>query len=98
MTRVARYILLGAVMDFAIYIALSLAPLLAERGGARDLELAGLPVTWGVVYSLTAVWGGKISDRVSRTSLGRLGLGLVIIVCLAFSRATEVCSTGSGCR
>ena len=89
MSRVARYILVGAVMDFTIYIALSLAPLLSERWGARDLSLAVLPVLWGVVYSSTAVWGGRISDRVSRTSLGRLGLGMVVATCLCFFLATR---------
>ncbi|MHC4862056.1 MAG: MFS transporter, partial [Planctomycetota bacterium] len=90
MGRVLRYVAMGGVMDFTIYVALSLAPLLSERWGAGSLALGLIPVAWGITYSATAVLGGRTSDRISRTSLARIGLALVIVVCLLFSRASQV--------
>ncbi len=90
MSRVARYAAMGGVMDYTIYIALSLAPLLAERWGAGPLQLGILPVALALSYSTTAILGGRISDRVSRTSLARLGLALIVLTFLALSRASEV--------
>ena len=85
-----RYVLVGAVMDFTIYIALSLAPLLAERHGAGPRELGILPASWAVAYSLTAVFGGRLSDRISRTALARAGVLLVVVACLWFARADRI--------
>jgi MFS family permease len=89
MGRVLRYVALGGVMDFTIYVALSLVPLLAERWGAGSLALGLIPVAWGVTYSATAVLGGRISDRISRTFLARIGLLLIVLACVLFSRATS---------
>lgn len=88
--RVLRYVAMGGVMDLTIYVALSLAPVLAERWGAEKLALGMLAACWGVSYTLNAVLGGRISDRMSRTSLMRVGLLLIILVCVLFSRATRV--------
>ncbi len=90
MSRVGRYVVMGGVMDLAIYIALSLVPLLAERAGAGSVALGVIPVTWGAGYAATALLGGRISDRVSRTALMRLGLGLVAATCLAFRLGTRL--------
>jgi MFS family permease len=81
---------MGGVMDFTIYIALSLAPLLAEKWGAGPLQLGILPGALALSYSTTAILGGRISDRVSRTSLARFGLALIVLTFLAFSRASQV--------
>ena len=89
MSRVLRYAVAGGVMDFTIYVALSLAPLLSSRWGAGPFVLGLLPVAWGVAYSLTAVFGGRISDRVSRTAMLRVGLLLIAAVCVFFSFATR---------
>ncbi len=77
-------------MDYTIYIALSLAPLLAEEWGAGPLELGILPVALALSYATTAILGGRISDRVSRTSLARFGLALIVLTFLGLSRASEV--------
>lgn len=77
-------------MDYTIYIALSLAPLLAEQWGAGPLQLGILPVALALSYSTMALLGGRVSDRVSRTTLARFGLGLIILTFLAFSQASEV--------
>lgn len=91
MGRVARYIVLAGVMDLVIYVALSLIPLLSVRKfGAGAMVLGGLPVAWGLVYSATATFGGRLSDRVSRTALMRVGLLATIVACIFFARATAV--------
>jgi Major Facilitator Superfamily len=90
MSRVARYAAMGGVMDYTIYIALSLAPLLSEQWGAEPIELGILPVAWAVSYSATAVLGGRLSDRVSRTSLARAGLAIIVLTFVCLSRASQV--------
>ncbi len=86
MSRVARYVVTGGVMDLTIYIAL-LAPLLAVQWHLRKLDLALLPLSWGVVYSLTAIFGGRLSDRISRTGSMRGAAVLFILSCGIFFTA-----------
>ncbi|MEN8149539.1 MAG: MFS transporter [Planctomycetota bacterium] len=88
--RVGRYVVTAGVMDFTIYVTVSLCALLARRWGAGPLVLGLLPVPWALVYSLTATFGGRISDRVSRTALARVGLFLVGGTCVVFSWADHV--------
>ncbi len=69
-------------MDFTVYVALSLVPLLSERQGAGPVMLALIPVCSGVAYTITAWQGGRISDRFSRTAVARAGL---LTACATFA-------------
>jgi MFS family permease len=89
MSRVARYALLGGVMDFTVYIALSLVPLLSRRWGAGPVGLGCIPFVGGISYCLTALVGGRICDRFSRTTVARFGLGISAATFAAFALATR---------
>jgi predicted MFS family arabinose efflux permease len=86
--RVARYVVIGGVMDFTVYVTVALCALLALRWGADALTLGLLPAVWASVYAIAATFLGRVSDRVSRTTLARGGLLLVAATCVLFTRAS----------
>ncbi|MCU0725941.1 MAG: MFS transporter [Planctomycetes bacterium] len=85
----ARYAVLGGVMDFTVYIALSLVPLISRRWGAGPIGLGCIPLVGGISYALTALAGGRICDRFSRTTVARFGLGISAATFAAFALATR---------
>lgn len=69
--------------DFSLFVAWSVIPVWAKvvvHATAADLGL--LPVTGGLAYVATSWAAGRLSDRVSRTTLARIGLVGFAAFCL----------------
>ena len=92
MARVsARYPAVGFGQDFSLFAVWAILPLWAKlHADATPLELGALPVFGGLPYVVTAFFAGKFSDRVSRTTLARIGLGLFASFCFFASRVETV--------
>lgn len=92
MARVsARFPVVGFGQDFALFTVWAILPLWAKLDAhATPLELGALPLFGGVPYVVTAFFAGRLSDRVSRTTLARIGLALFASFCFFVSRITAV--------
>ena len=92
MARVsARFPIVGFGQDFSLFAVWAILPLWAKLDAkATPLELGALPLFGGIPYVVTAFFAGRLSDRVSRTTLARIGLALFAVFCLLASRITEV--------
>jgi MFS family permease len=92
MARVsARYPVVAFGQDLSLFAAWAILPLWAEfEARATPLELGALPVFGGIPYVVTALFAGRLSDRVSRTTLARIGLALFALFCLLASRVATV--------
>ncbi len=92
MARVStRYPVVGSGQDFALFAVWAILPLWAKfTAHATPLELGALPVFGGIPYVVTAFFAGRVSDRISRTTLARIGLALFASFCFLAWRITEV--------
>ncbi len=92
MARVsARFPVVGFGQDFALFAVWAILPLWAKLDAhATPLELGALPLFGGIPYVVSAYFAGRFSDRVSRTTLARIGLALFASFCFFASRITEV--------
>ena len=83
MARVSpRFPVVGFGQDFSLFAAWAVLPLWAKfDAGATPLELGALPIFGGVPYVVAAFFAGRISDRISRTALARIGLALFAVFC-----------------
>jgi predicted MFS family arabinose efflux permease len=91
MARVSRrYHAVGFGQDFALFLSWIVIPLWATYDAeASPLLLGLLAVPGGTAYFLGALWTGRLSDRVSRTMLVRLGLLLFALYCFLAWWATS---------
>jgi MFS family permease len=77
--------------DLSLFVAWSVLPVWAERElHATPAQLGALPLTGGLAYIAMSLAGGRLSDRVSRTALARLGLLVFAAFCLLAWRATSI--------
>jgi hypothetical protein len=77
--------------DLSLFIAWAVIPVWAAREmHATETQLGFLPVIGGVAYVVTSVAGGSLSDRVSRTTLARIGLVLFSAFCFLAWRAHSI--------
>ncbi len=92
MARVsARFPIVGFGQDFSLFAVWAILPLWAKLDAkATPLELGALPLFGGIPYVVSAFFAGRLSDRVSRTTLARIGLALFALFCLLVSRITQV--------
>jgi MFS family permease len=92
MARVsARFPIVGLGQDLSLFAVWAILPLWAKFDAkATPLELGALPIFGGLPYVVTAFRAGKLSDRVSRTTLARIGLALFGVFCLLAWRITTV--------
>lgn len=92
MARVsARFPAVGFGQDFSLFAVWAILPLWAKlHANATPLELGALPVFGGLPYVVTAFFAGKFSDRVSRTTLARIGLALFAVFCFLAWRISTV--------
>jgi len=74
--------LAGFAVDYALYVAFVAVPFKAISLGATPLHLGTLPAVSSGFYVASALSFGKLSDRVSRLSLGRLGCGIFALGCV----------------
>jgi MFS family permease len=77
-------------MDGAFYLILTVIPLRAIELRATPLELGLLPLLGSGVYIAAALVFGRLSDRVSRLGMARLGAWLRMGVALALTRADSL--------
>jgi CP family cyanate transporter-like MFS transporter len=84
MARVsARFPAVGFGQDLSLFTAWAVLPLWAKlEAGASPGQLGALPIFGGVPYVITAYFAGRLSDRLTRTSLARVGLFLFAVFCL----------------
>jgi MFS family permease len=68
--------LAGFIIDYALYVAFVAVPFKAISLGATPLHLGALPAISFASYTISALSFGKLSDRVSRLALGRVGCGV----------------------
>jgi predicted MFS family arabinose efflux permease len=79
-----RYHVVGFGQDLSLFLAWTVIPLWAKfEGDVSVAELGLLPVPGGVSYWLGAILLGRLSDRMSRTSMVRFGLLLWATFCIA---------------
>ena len=92
MARVsARYPVVGFGQDLSLFAAWAILPLWAKLdANASALELGAIPVFGGIPYVVTAFYAGKLSDRISRTTLARIGLVLFAAFCFLAWRITTI--------
>jgi len=87
----ARYPLVGLGQDLSLFAAWAILPLWAKLDArATPLELGALPVFGGLPYVVTAFFAGRLSDRVTRTTLARIGLAGFGVFCLLASRVGSI--------
>ncbi|MEK7470150.1 MAG: MFS transporter [Planctomycetota bacterium] len=74
--------------DLSLFVAWSVIPVWAMvKAQATPAELGFLPVVGGLAYVVTSWAAGRLSDRVSRTTLARIGLVGFAVFCLLAWRA-----------
>jgi MFS family permease len=71
--RLWRYCLAGLLYDWLVYVFWTVVPIRAEEFGASSTQLALLQTSSTAVYVLSCLYMGRLSDRVSRSVLARLG-------------------------
>lgn len=77
--------------DLAQFVAWSVIPVWAKvSAGASPEQLGLLPVGVGVAYVVTSFVGGRLSDRVSRTTLARIGLAGFAAFCFMAWKAKTI--------
>ncbi len=88
--RVFRINLTAFVTDFALYLVWTAIPFKAIGLGATPAELGLLPAIASSTYVLTTVFAGRLSDKLSRLLLARLGCVVFAGGCLLVLRAPSV--------
>ena len=77
--------------DLSLFVAWSVIPVWARvEAGATPRQLGALPVAGGLAYVVTSFFAGRLSDRVSRTTLARVGLVMFGGFCFLAWQATSV--------
>src|SRR5262245_36636370 len=91
MTISWRYLVVAAGQDLSLFVMWTVVPLWARIDvHASPLALGALPISSGLAYTITSPLAGRLSDRVSRTTLARIGLVLFATACALASRAHSV--------
>src|SRR5438105_7654365 len=88
--RLWRYCLAGLLYDWLAYVFWTVLPIRAEEFGASATRLALLQTASTVIYILSSLFIGRLSDRASRSLLGRLGGLGAIAACLLAARADSL--------
>ncbi|MBI1851581.1 MAG: hypothetical protein HYR85_14665, partial [Planctomycetes bacterium] len=86
-----RYLVVAAGQDLSLFVVWSVIPLWAKIDAkASPLALGALPLSSGIAYTLASPLAGRLSDRVSRTTLARIGLLLYAVFCALASQANTI--------
>src|SRR5258706_14967027 len=81
--RLWRYCLSGLLFNWLGFVFWTVVPIVAERHHPSATQLALLQTSSSVVYVLTSLISGGLSDRISRSALARLGVVCGIGACAA---------------
>ena len=81
--RLWRYCLAGFLFNLLAFVFWTVVPIRAVNLGASSTQLALLQTSSSVVYVLSALFSGGLSDRVSRSLLAKLSTALGIVACAA---------------
>lgn len=86
----SRLLAASFFMDGSFYLILTVIPLLAIQLHATPVQLGILPLLSSGVYIGSALFFGRLSDRVSRMAMARVGAWLRVLVSLALTRADSL--------
>lgn len=81
--RLGRYCLSGFLFNWLGFVFWTVVPIVAERHHPSATQLALLQTASSVVYVLSSLVSGGLSDRVSRSALARVGVLCGIGACAA---------------
>jgi MFS family permease len=81
--RLWRYCLAGLLFNWATFVFWTVLPVRALDFKASSTQLALLQTASSVVYVLNSLVSGGLSDRVSRSFLAKLAIGIAIAACAA---------------
>src|SRR6185295_5329356 len=81
--RLWRYCFAGLLFNWLGFVFWTVVPIVAEKYHPSATQLALLQTSSSVVYVLTSLISGGLSDRVSRSALARLGVLLGMAACAA---------------
>lgn len=73
MKPITRYMVAAAGLDCATYVAVTGVPFRALQLGASSFVLGLLPATFSLVYVSSTLLTGRLSDRLPRIALARIG-------------------------
>ncbi|MCK4547425.1 MAG: MFS transporter [Candidatus Eisenbacteria sp.] len=88
--RVFRISLAAFITDFSLYLVWTAIPFKAVGLGASPAVLGLMPAVASSTYVLTTAFAGRLSDRVSRLLLARLGCLLYVAGCLLVMQARTI--------
>ncbi len=95
-SRVLRYCAAAVCVDCGFYLALTGVPYKAIHLGATPLVIGLLPTVWSVVYIAAAGIMGRLSDRVPRITLARLGTVVIFAALLIMALSPGVAGLFAG--
>src|SRR5438552_4587407 len=81
--RLWRYCLAGFLFTWLGFVFWAIVPIAAEKFHPSSTQLALLQTSSSVVYVLSSLFTGGLSDRVSRSALARLACVGGIAACAA---------------
>ena len=86
----ARLLPASLLMDGSVYLILTAVPLRAIDLGATPVQLGILPVLGSGVYVISAFVFGRLSDRMPRMRMARLGAFLRVGTAVGLTTAGSV--------
>jgi MFS family permease len=90
MPRTFRFFAAAFGVDFAVNLTLVGVPWKAIALGATPLELGLLPTVWSVVYIVSAIAMGHLSDRAPRLRLSGSGAAITAVAMVAMAAARSI--------
>jgi MFS family permease len=90
LSPLARLLAASFLMDGSLYLILTAVPLKAVSLQAGPFVLGLLPVLSSGVYIVSALFFGRLSDRVSRTRMCRLGAWIRALSAIGLTQARSV--------
>src|SRR5947209_16452449 len=81
--RLGRYCLAGFLFNWLGFVFWTVVPIAAEKFHPSSTQLALLQTSSSIVYVLSSLISGRLSDRVSKSTLARLGVLGGIAACAA---------------
>ncbi len=88
--RLWRYCVAGLLYDWLAFVFLTVVPIRAASFQASATELALLQTANSIVYVLNSLFIGRLSDRVSRALLARVGCLGAIAACVLTLHVTSL--------
>ena len=81
--RLWRYCIAGFLFNWLAFVFWTVVPIRAVGFGANNTQLALLQTSSSIVYVLSSLFAGRLSDRASRSALARWSCVVGILACAA---------------